>query len=80
VTTLLHWAVSFLGRGRSERTATAQQVVARTALAQLGHPGPGGPDQVLRQNLHDAATRRDAGQLSGSAVPTPGSSAARRPG
>ena len=30
VTTLLHWAVSFLGRGRSERTATEQQVFGRT--------------------------------------------------
>ncbi|MHA3947783.1 NAD(P)/FAD-dependent oxidoreductase [Cellulomonas bogoriensis] len=30
VTTLLHWAVSFVGRGRTERTATSQQVRART--------------------------------------------------
>ena len=29
VTTLLHWAVSFLGRGRSERVATEQQVFGR---------------------------------------------------
>lgn len=35
VTTLLHWAVSFVGRGRSERTATLQQVRARQALAAL---------------------------------------------
>ncbi|EYR64004.1 NADH dehydrogenase [Actinotalea ferrariae CF5-4] len=35
VTTLLHWAVSFIGRGRSERTATLQQVRARQALAAL---------------------------------------------
>ena len=34
ITTLLHWAVSFVGRGRSERTATLQQVRARTALAE----------------------------------------------
>jgi NADH dehydrogenase len=33
VTTLLHWAVTFIGRGRSERVATEQQVFARTALA-----------------------------------------------
>ncbi|MBO1751685.1 NAD(P)/FAD-dependent oxidoreductase [Actinotalea sp. BY-33] len=33
VTTLLHWFVSFVGRGRSERTATLQQVRARQALA-----------------------------------------------
>ena len=32
VTTLLHWAVTFIGRGRSERTATDQQVFARMAL------------------------------------------------
>jgi NADH dehydrogenase len=32
LTTLLHWAVSFVGRTRSERTTTAQQVVARNRL------------------------------------------------
>jgi NADH:quinone reductase (non-electrogenic) len=36
LTTLLHWAVSFLGRGRSERTVTEQQVFARNAITQLG--------------------------------------------
>jgi NADH dehydrogenase len=36
LTTLLHWAVSFVGRGRSERTVTQQQVFARQALDQLG--------------------------------------------
>ena len=35
VTTLLHWVVSFLGRGRSERIATAQQINARNALRRL---------------------------------------------
>ncbi len=35
VTTLLHWAVSFLGRGRSERAATEQQVFGRYALNAL---------------------------------------------
>ena len=33
VTALLHWVVSFLGRGRSERTTTEQQIFARSALA-----------------------------------------------
>jgi NADH dehydrogenase len=33
VTTLMHWAVTFIGRGRSERVATEQQVFARMALA-----------------------------------------------
>jgi NADH:ubiquinone reductase (H+-translocating) len=32
LTTVLHWTVSFVGRGRSERAATAQQVFARIAL------------------------------------------------
>ena len=36
VTTLLHWTVSFVGRGRSERTVTQQQIFARQALEQLG--------------------------------------------
>jgi NADH dehydrogenase len=35
VTTLLHWAVSFIGRGRAERTATVQQVLARNLLRQV---------------------------------------------
>ena len=35
VTTLLHWSVSFVGRGRSERTATLQQVFGRQALEQV---------------------------------------------
>ena len=30
---LLHWTVTFIGRGRSERVATEQQVFARMALA-----------------------------------------------
>ena len=36
LTTLLHWTVSFVGRGRSERTVTQQQIFARQALEQLG--------------------------------------------
>jgi NADH:ubiquinone reductase (H+-translocating) len=52
LTTLLHWAVSFVGRGRSERTVTEQQIFARQALDQLGEdfsptmsprPGPEHP-------------------------------------
>ncbi|GAA2648220.1 putative NADH dehydrogenase (NDH) [Paractinoplanes durhamensis] len=35
VTTLMHWVVSFLGRGRSERIATTQQIHARNALHHL---------------------------------------------
>jgi NADH dehydrogenase len=35
LTALLHWAVSFIGRGRSERTTTEQQIFARTAMSRL---------------------------------------------
>jgi len=34
-TALVRWAVSFVGRGRSERTATEQQVFGRQALTRL---------------------------------------------
>jgi NADH dehydrogenase len=34
-TALGHWAVSFIGRGRSERTATEQQIFGRQALTRL---------------------------------------------
>jgi len=53
LTTLLHWAVSFVGRGRSERTVTQQQIFARQALDQLGEdfsptlsPRPGPDSQT----------------------------------
>jgi len=36
LTTLLHWTVSFVGRGRSERVVTEQQIFARQAIEQLG--------------------------------------------
>jgi len=36
-TALLHWTVSFLGRGRSERVATEQQIFGRQALDRLEH-------------------------------------------
>jgi NADH dehydrogenase len=36
ITTLLHWTVSFIGRGRSERATTEQQAMARQALELLG--------------------------------------------
>ncbi|GAA3159269.1 NAD(P)/FAD-dependent oxidoreductase [Blastococcus jejuensis] len=35
ITTVLHWAVSFLGRGRSQRVATQQQIFGRLALEHL---------------------------------------------
>lgn len=50
VTTLLHWAVSFLGSGRAERATTEQQIIARRAIEKLGddvpntYNSPGDPD------------------------------------
>jgi NADH dehydrogenase len=38
VTAVLHWAVSFLGRGRSERVSTQQQAFARRAMRAYGDP------------------------------------------
>ncbi len=52
VTALLHWAISFLGRGRSERTTTEQQIFARAALARLKH---GATDLVSEPGAYDAA-------------------------
>ena len=37
ITTLLHWAVTFIGTGRSERVATQQQIFGRLALERLEH-------------------------------------------
>jgi NADH dehydrogenase len=52
VTALLHWAVSFVGRGHSERTTTEQQIFARSALARLQH---GAADLVSQPGAYDAA-------------------------
>jgi NADH dehydrogenase len=41
VTTLFHWAITFISRGRSERTATEQQVFARQAMARAAVQGGG---------------------------------------
>jgi len=52
LTALLHWAISFVGRGRSERTATEQQIFARSALARLRG---GAADLVSSPGVHEAA-------------------------
>jgi len=36
LTTLLHWTIAFVGRARSERVTTEQQLVGRLAVKQLG--------------------------------------------
>nr|WP_308128946.1 NAD(P)/FAD-dependent oxidoreductase [Actinoplanes polyasparticus] len=49
VTTLLHWLVSFLGRGRAERISTTQQMHARTALQLVREQvTPGRADELDR--------------------------------
>src|SRR6187549_552661 len=50
---VIHWLVSFLGRGRAERTATEQQIFGRTALARLKR---GATDLVSAPGEYDAAT------------------------
>ena len=55
VTAVMHWLVSFLGRGRSERTATEQQIFARTALKRLGR---GAADLVSEPGEFDAEAER----------------------
>jgi NADH dehydrogenase len=53
-----HWAVSFIGRGRSERTATEQQLFARQALKRLDH---GAADLVSNPGAdHESAARAAA--------------------
>ncbi len=57
VTALLHWAVSFVGRGRSERTATEQQIFGRNALQRLEG---GAADLVSSPGAYDADPARIA--------------------
>ncbi len=60
VTALLRWAVSFVGRGRSERTTTEQQIFARAALARLKG---GAADLVSSPEEYDAALRQRRREL-----------------
>ncbi len=46
LTTLVHWAVSFLGRNRMERVTSAQQVAARTRLSSIPDAVPLWPGAV----------------------------------
>ncbi|MGY1680070.1 NAD(P)/FAD-dependent oxidoreductase [Geodermatophilus sp. SYSU D01176] len=63
VTAVLHWVVSFLGRGRAERVATQQQVYGRLALEHLGPAfvvaKTGGPKDVAAPAT-DLTERRSA--------------------
>ena len=57
VTAVLHWFISFLGRGRSERTSTEQQIFARNALARLKR---GATDLVSEPGEYDAAAEAES--------------------
>lgn len=52
-TAVVHWLVSFLGRGRSERTTTEQQVFARNALAQMARSS-----EVASRDVAEPTARR----------------------
>ena len=63
VTAVLHWLVSFLGRGRAERTATEQQIFGRTALARLERGVQdlvSDPGEYADKRLADEQARRAA--------------------
>ena len=60
VTAVLRWAVSFLGKGRSERTSTEQQIFARIALERL-HGGT--TELVSAPGEYDADAERRREEL-----------------
>jgi NADH dehydrogenase len=53
VTTVLHWLVSFLGRGRAERVTTQQQVYGRLALEEVGPEFKAAKTGGPKSALHD---------------------------
>jgi NADH dehydrogenase len=63
ITTLLHWMVSFVGRGRSERVFTLQQVVGRLAMIDPDEPGATPDGRLARR------TGIDRSRLSSITVP-----------
>jgi NADH dehydrogenase len=78
VTTLLHWFISFIGRGRSERTSTEQQVFGRRAMERVGgqlsssiRPGAAaGPDVAAGPAKDLASPAPDPGRAPAVTVPT----------
>ena len=71
VTTLLHWFVTFISSGRSERVATEQQIFGRLALSKLEHGAtdlvtPPGEWNKVREELvaraEEEARLTDSGQ------------------
>ena len=64
VTTVLHWLISFLGRGRAQRISTQQQVYGRLALEALGpedfKAAKAGAPKSTVQPAQDRITRESA--------------------
>ncbi len=59
-TTLMHWAIAFAGRARSERITTRQQLVGRLAIKQLGPEfQPTITGTLAPSKLHDKFTDLD---------------------
>src|SRR5918911_4901092 len=58
ITTLLHWIVSFVGRGRAERAVTIQQVFARTAMRRLEEVEGRSPTQINDELASEAGYGR----------------------
>jgi NADH dehydrogenase len=81
VTTVLHWAVSFVGRGRSERVATQQQAFARRAIRAYGdpfareraesgdHPAPAQPSPVQAATTEADSSRAATEETDSSQLP-----------
>ena len=82
ITTLLHWVVTFIGRGRSERVVTEQQVFARQAIADLGSDFSPELPRLTKDRPHESA-HESAGETppkspqDGSAVAEPAADASR---
>ncbi|GAA0807795.1 NAD(P)/FAD-dependent oxidoreductase [Spirilliplanes yamanashiensis] len=58
LTAVLHWFVSFIGTGRSERVSTVQQAFARAAMREYGEP-------VVAGRAGERAGERAAGPAAG---------------
>jgi NADH dehydrogenase len=55
LTAVLHWFVSFLGRGRSERVSTVQQAFGRQAIREYGDPFQRVREQIETSEAPDPA-------------------------
>jgi NADH dehydrogenase len=60
LTAVLHWLMSFLGRDRSERTITMQQIWARTALERIRGVGVPGEPMLTLVDPEELEERRES--------------------